>query len=125
MDRPTKVEAGQRWRTDMGGYEFTILPGMERSSEGLTVGATFLGWRDGYGPNAPEQLAYTKQMCKEIDARNKRASAPRPQHIGAPVGEMFDASTRAPLSALESIRSRKAPEPWRPSVDDWDLLPDV
>ena len=34
----------------------------------------------------------------------------------APVGNM---------TALQQIQARKPPEPWRPSVDEWDLLPDV
>ena len=29
------------------------------------------------------------------------------------------------LTALEAIQSRKKPEPWIPSVDEFDLLPDA
>jgi hypothetical protein len=29
------------------------------------------------------------------------------------------------LTALQKIQARKPPEPWRPSVDEYDLLPDV
>ena len=28
-------------------------------------------------------------------------------------------------TALQAIQARKPPEPWRPSVDEWDLLPDA
>lgn len=30
-----------------------------------------------------------------------------------------------PLTALEKIRAKAKPEPWTPSVDEWDLLPSV
>jgi len=53
-------------------------------------------------------------------SRQKTSTA----HHGRMVGEMRDASG-APLSALGRIQARKAPEPWRPSVDEDHWIPNV
>ena len=43
---------------------------------------------------------------------------------GRMVGEMRSQDGR-PMSALEAIKAKREPEPWIPSVDEFDLLPDA
>ncbi len=49
----------------------------------------------------------------------------------APARELVSSPSAASLarvgnqSALERIQAKRTPEPWVPSVDDWDLLPDA
>lgn len=43
---------------------------------------------------------------------------------GRMVGEMRGPDG-TPLTALQHIQARQPPEPWRPSVDEYDLLPDA
>jgi hypothetical protein len=78
--------------------------------------------------------------CNEdarIEAEHKRlfppripASRPLPaQHLTH--GHRFEVCEKLPngewqaLSALQVIKARKPPEPWVPSIDEYDLLPDA
>jgi hypothetical protein len=78
--------------------------------------------------------------CNEdarIEAEHKRlfppripASRPLPaQHLTH--GHRFEVCEKLPngewqaLSALQVIKARKPPEPWVPSIDEYDVLPDA
>lgn len=68
-----------------------------------------------------------KCLCKQCDDELEAEVAPKPLGPGHTFhmhGELVHPSGR-PLSALQSIQARKPPEPWRPSVDEHDLLPDA
>lgn len=54
---------------------------------------------------------------------DKRPAEPPRYNIAA--GAEMRYSNGHPRTALEAIRARQKPEPWRPSVDEVDLLPDV
>jgi len=80
------------------------------------------------GDGVTDDAAYWKKLAQDYVERVEKTltiqpSKPAPAY-GRMVGEMRDASG-APLSALELVTSRSKPEPWIPSVDDFDLLPDV
>ena len=100
-----------------------------KGAEYLVHGATFIGWRKGYGPAIVQYAGDVQPRIGPVDDPEMKTPevAPLPSTPNFPphAGEMRDAMTGVALSALESIRSRKPPEPWRPSVDDWDLLPDA
>lgn len=60
----------------------------------------------------------------EVTRDNKAATAAPAPIYGRMVGETRDANG-VPLTALQAIQARKPPEPWVPSADEWDLLPDA
>lgn len=110
----------------------------------------FVGWVEGYGPQPPaypgpwEPCRFTGP-CSFSVAHEHRQIGPNmfdaritlPAStiiVNAPVPQVAAAQEYVTpsgyarvgnLTALEAIRSRKPPEPWRPSIDDWDLLPDA
>jgi hypothetical protein len=112
----------------------------------ILASMTFLGWAPGYGPQPP---AYptpwefcTRAGCPSFMAPHEHRQlnpdtfesrittawqpfvASRPSKRPAPKPAVDNPPPMA-TTALEAIRSRKPPEPWRPSIDDWDLLPDA
>jgi hypothetical protein len=127
MEKPTKVEVGQRWQPNYGTTPMTVDRPQDANSmdDGtrcfwfrrdddtadswasekwlLASGYTFLGWAPGFGPQ-PGAPVY--QPKPAIDN-------PPPQVMSA-------------KSLIEHRADRlKRADPWRPSVDDWDLLPDA
>jgi len=76
----------------------------------------FIGWEPGYGPQPP-----TTYTCKhgaigfcpqcQVEIQTPAAIARIPPQPSA-------------RSVIEA-RAKNRPEPWRPTVDDWDLLPDA
>jgi hypothetical protein len=68
----------------------------------------------------------SKPPLREVHAGG--SSTPDPYADGAFTferGEKTKHPEGTPLTALQRIQARKKPEPWYPSVDDWDLLPDA
>lgn len=75
--------------------------------------------------------AFTDGRLQYVD--NGPAPAAPPQKVpSVPPTPAIPASCQlerwdetGPRTALEAIQARKKPEPWYPSVDEWDLLPDA
>jgi hypothetical protein len=131
MKEPIKVEVGQRWRDNKTARVFTVASidkdsawpvnlkpygSWELSMEGMT----FLGWAPGFGPQPPAEAPHFCGL--NCYAQGCPLGRIKPPSLRAP--ELTDENWR-PVSALSLIQARKPPDPWRPSVDEYDLLPDA
>ena len=166
MEKPTKIEVGQRWRWGDHGPAHEVTAVFEQGAcrrhayedsgcghfDGDTwaplysfaATGTFHGWAKGCGPqppataekcdcyywatctSAPHQCGACGKMCPGRKQSTIVVNAPVPQVAAAQETVTPSGYARiGDLTALEAIRSRKPPEPWRPTVDDWDLLPDA
>lgn len=91
------------------------------------VNAWMAGARDFPRPAAPLVGVPRKPMVwhktpQELAGASGTTTRVRPQGLSQHEHRNINGVA---MSALEFIKSRKPPEPWRPSVDEFDLLPDV
>jgi hypothetical protein len=73
------------------------------------------------GVEIPGPAMYRESRLLEAAPASKPPASPV---YGRMVGELR-APDGTPRTALEAIRAKREPEPWLPSVDEWDLLPDA
>lgn len=170
MDKPAKVEVGQRWRVNDCGCELVASDQKRQSNPNAPVlhvavgepscaavpywghwginphAATFLGYAEGYGPQAPtvEAPAPSPEVKREAPAATpahhwpslicyaqgcERCKIPTPTAAAqwaAGATEMQENGRPLSARAIRAMRERlPKPEPWRPSVTEWDLLPDA
>lgn len=155
MEKPAKVEVGQRW-TDAGpvhAYTVVSVTGDKAAlkfDSGASMGVfqhdqilcdEFLGYAPGHGPTSVpgeptgqrdeavvimgERRAGKTLEAKDIEiASLKRCLGMKDDTIKMLTGKLDELRERLAAPRVQD-RKKAAPEPWRPAVDDWDLLPDV
>lgn len=86
-------------------------------------------FESGNGQSANFEEAYFEEHSTLLPATPVTSGVPveAPLPVVDPrfTGEKRDIGTGAALSCLQLIQARKPPEPWRPTVDEFDLLPDA
>jgi len=75
------------------------------------------------GAPKDEPAKWCKCASEPCVCQSPTLESPTPIY-GRMVGEMRSQDGR-PMSALEAIKAKREPEPWIPSVDEFDLLPDA
>lgn len=86
--------------------------------------------RDAVAPKSMDVEAARKILELEkalaVQQEKNRAAAATPQKVAAQeLNAAGGYSHVGNLTALQLIKARKPPEPWIPSIDDFDLLPDA
>jgi len=128
--KPTRVEVGQRWKRSDGDLVYVVV---------ATCGgqcATSRPYGHGHhahfdnGQDAPANWimeACTYLGMAETGLADCVPGIPNPPKppLGKPPAPVPPADARCRLGYACTHHHPRTPEPWRPSVDDWDLLPDA
>jgi len=140
--RDARACVGSRWlATKLNDRPFTLLPHLQKpgqfqrryddggqlggcswTAEEIERGCKYVG-----GPLAETVATPVTPPKPQVPANvvvDPSLQTKNRPGIGRMAGEMR-AQDGTPLTALQAIQARPKPEPWRPSVDEYDLLPDA
>jgi len=153
MGEPMKVEVGQRW--ECAGMASTVVRienddirkvwlryddsqhdvfSPERMFIGEHPAYKLIGYAPGYGPQPPEAPKAEAVLeacadCVSIGGWFAGTKCSKHRDPESPYDRrrfsLELSKDGVALSALQVIQARKKPEPYIPSVDEWDLLPDA
>lgn len=132
MEKPKSVEVGQLW----------MLEGLDSRPYAVTKIDDGVAYFDGGGCNPTDTMLTNPEWefhghdggrrCGTCNGVHGEPACPPGWHSKTPPSPLYGRTggerrdqDGTPLTALEAIRGKVKPEPWVPSVTEWDLLPDV